>query len=119
MTRRITGILRGVLTIALAVGMILSANSRSLTHDVTELAQIVAEHHAEVDEHGHAHDDIVDLLHAYLGHGHEVADHDHNMAFLPAREPAGVILPTGTSWAMASRAMTDRRDYGLDRPPRA
>jgi len=118
MTGHITGYLRGLLTIALAVGMLLSANSRSVTHDFTELAKIVAEHHAEIKEHGHAHEDIVDLMHAYHGHSHEIADHDHNIAFLPPREPAGFVMPTSTSWMMAHSAMPDCRDYGLDRPPR-
>lgn len=118
MTGHITGYLRGLLTIALAVGMLLSANSRSVTHDFNELAKIVAEHHAEIEEHGHAHQDIVDLMHAYHGHSHEVADHDHNIAFLPPREPSGSVRPTSSSWAMENSAMPDRRDYGLDRPPR-
>ena len=118
MTRRITGYLRGLLTIALAVAMLLSANSRSVTHDFTELAKIVAEHRAEIEEHGHAHEDIVDLIHAYHRHSHEVADHDHNIAFLPPRDPSGSVMPTRTIWAMANSAMPDRQDYGLDRPPR-
>lgn len=118
MTRQITRYLRGMLTIALAVGMILSANSRSVTHDFTELAKIVAEHHAEIQEHGHAHEDIIDLIHAYHGHSHEIADHDHNIAFLQPRETSDGPLPTSKSWAMSSSAMSDRRDYGLDRPPR-
>ena len=114
----ITRYLKGLLTILLAVGVVLSGNSRSVTHDVTELAKIVAEHHAEIGEHGHAHEDIVDLMHAYHDHGHEVADHDHNIAVLPPREPSGSLMPTSTSWAMANSAMPDRTDYGLDRPPR-
>ena len=118
MTRAITGYLRGLLSIVLAIGMLLSANSRSVTHDFNELAKIVPEHHAEIEEHGHAHEDIIDLMHAYHGHGHETADHDHNIAFLPPREPSGSIRPTSSSWAMAHSAMPDRRDYGLDRPPR-
>ena len=118
MARAITGYLRGLLTTALAVCMLLSANSRSVTHDFTELAKIVADHHAEIEEHGHAHEDIVDLMHAYHGHSHEVSDHDHNIAFLPPREPSGSIRPTSTSWTMAPSAMADRRDYGLERPPR-
>lgn len=118
MTRAIAGYLRGLLTIALAVVILLSANSRSVTHDFTELAKIVAEHQAEIEEHGHAHEDIVDLMHAYHGHSHEIADHDHNIAFLPPREAAGFTMPTSTSWAMANSAMPDRRDNGLDRPPR-
>jgi hypothetical protein len=118
MTRAIMGYLRGMLTVALAVGMLLSANSRSVTHDLTELAKIVAEHHAEIEEHGHAHEDIVDVMHAYLGHSHEIADHDHNIAFLPPRDAVRTPMPTSSSWAMANSAMPDRRDYGLDRPPR-
>lgn len=118
MKQRIAEYLRGFLTIALAVGMILSANSRSVFHDFTELAKIVAEHHAEIEEHGHAHEDIVDLMHAYHGHSHEVADHDHNIAFLPPRDPSGSIMPNSTSWAMSHSGLPDRRDHGLDRPPR-
>ena len=118
MTRRITGYLKGLLTIALAVGMVLSANSRSVTHDFTEFAKIVAEHCAEIEEHGHAHEDIVDLMHAYHGHSHEVADHDHNIAFLPPRDAVSTPMPTSTRWAMADHGLPDRRDYGLDRPPR-
>lgn len=118
MIRQITGYLRGLLTIALAVGMILSANARSATHDFTELAKIVAEHHAEIEEHGHAHEDIVDLMHAYHGHSHEVADHDHNIAFLPPRDAMSTPMPTSTSRAMAHHRLPDRGHYGLDRPPR-
>jgi hypothetical protein len=118
MTRAITGYLRGLLTIALAVGMLLSANSRSVAHDFTELAQIVAEHHAEIEEHGHAHEDIIDVMHAYHGHSHEIADHDHNIALLPPRDLSSSILPTSTTWTMVNSEMRDRRDYGLDRPPR-
>lgn len=118
MTRQITGCLKGLLTIALAVGMLFSANSRSVTHDFTELAKIVAEHHAEIEEHGHAHEDIVDLMHAYHGHSHEVADHDHNIAYLPPRDPSNSMMPTSKTWAMANSVMPDRRHFGLDRPPR-
>ena len=118
MTRAIAGYLRGLLTIALAVGMLLLANSRSVTHDFTELAKIVAEHHAEIEEHGHAHEDIIDLMHAYHGHSHEIADHDHNIAFLPPRAAMTTPMLTSSSWAMAHSAMPGRRDYGLDRPPR-
>ena len=118
MTRKITGYLRGMLAIALAVGMLLSANSRSVTHDFTELVKIVADHHAEIEEHGHAHEDIIDVMHAYHGDSHEIADHDHNIAFLPPRDASGAILPTSKSWAMTNIAMRDRHYYGLDRPPR-
>ena len=107
-----------MLTMALVVGMMLSSNSRSVTHDPTELAKIVAEHHAEIEEHGHSHEDIVDVMHAYHGHSHEIADHDHNIAYLPPREASDTLSPTSTNWAMSDRAMRGRRDNSLDRPPR-
>ena len=103
MTGWIMAYLRLMLTIGLAVGMLFSANSRSVIPDFTELAQIIAEHYAEIEEHGHR---------------HEITDHDHNIAFLPQPDPSGSIMLTSTSWVMANSAMADRRDYGLDRPPR-
>lgn len=118
MTRRMTGYLRAMLMIALAAGLVLSANFRSVTHDFTELAKIISEHHAEIADHGHAHEDSVDLMHAYHGHSHEIADHDHNIALLPPRGTSSVVLPSNTDWAMSDSVMPDRRDYGLDRPPR-
>ena len=118
MTRKIAAYLRGMIAVALAVGIVLSANARSVTHDLTALAKITADHQAEIEEHGHAHEDIVDLMHAYHGHGHEIADHDHNIAFLPPREVVAEPLPTSTSWKLAHNGMADRRDHGLDRPPR-
>jgi hypothetical protein len=57
-------------------------------------------------------------MHAFHGHSHEIADHDHNIAFLPPREPSGAMITTSTSWVTANSAMAERRDYGLDRPPR-
>ncbi len=118
MTRTVTSYLRIALTIALAVGMILSSNSRMAAHDVTELAQIAVNHSDEIDEHGHAHEDIVGVMDAYHGHAHDVADHDHNIAFLQPRTSSGLVLPTRTNWALASYAMPDRSSFDLDRPPR-
>lgn len=119
MERPIKRSLRALLTIALALGMLVSANSRMVSHDLAELALIVAEHHVEVEEHGHAHEDIVDLVHALHDHADEIADHDHNMAFLPPRPTLAAIGTTGSSWTIADYSMPDRNDYGLDRPPRA
>lgn len=103
MTGWIMAYLRLMLTIGLAVGMLFYADSCSVTPDFTELTQIIAEHHAEIEEHGQS---------------HEITDHDHNIAFLPQPDPSGSIMLTSTSWVMANSAMADRRDYGLDRPPR-
>jgi hypothetical protein len=118
MTRVVAGYLRIVLTIALAVGMIASSNSRMVSHDITELAKIVTEHHGEIADHGHAHDEAVRVVDAYHGHAHDVADHDHNIAFLPPRASSGMVPPTRSGWALANYVMPDRKDFDLDRPPR-
>jgi hypothetical protein len=119
MTQIVTGYLRIVLTVALVVGMMLASNSRMVSHYITELSKIVTDHHAEIADHGHAHEDIVDVLDAYHGHAHDVADHDHNLAFLRPRTASGIVLLTRTNWALASSAMPDRGSFDLDRPPRA
>ncbi len=107
-----------VLAFALAVGMVVSSNSRLVSHDVTELAQIIAEHDDEIASHDHAQDEIADVRHAYHGHVHDVADHDHTVSFLPPHEAAGFLEPKRANWALARYAMLDRRDFDLDRPPR-
>jgi hypothetical protein len=118
MIRQITGYVKGFLTVALTEGMMLSANSRPVTQDVIELAKIVAEHHTEIKQHGHAHEDVIDLMHTYHGHNHEIADHDHNIAFLPLRDALNTPMPMSTSLAMSDCTMPDRRDYGLERLPK-
>ena len=118
MTRQIVQYIRVFLCAVLAVAMALSSNSRIVAHDYTELVQIVADHKAEIEHHGHAHDDIVDLIHAYQGHVHETADHDHNIAFLPPRDVPGERVPTAETWLMAAGTWPDRSANGLDRPPR-
>lgn len=113
-----TGYLRVLLTLALAVGMVLSSNSRMVSHNIAELAKIVTEHHTEIADHGHAHEEIVDVMHAYQGHAHDLADHDHNIAYLPPRTSSGKTPPVRSSWFLASYLMPDRGDFDLDRPPR-
>lgn len=118
MALRFTRYMKELLAVVLAVGIILSANSRSITHDTTELAKIVAEYHAEIEEHGHAHEDIADLIHAFHGHHHEINDHDHNIAFLLPRESITTPFLTGTGLVRADFGKPDLIEYRLDRPPR-
>lgn len=118
MKRQAASFLRFALTMALAVGVVLSSNAQSQLHEFVEIAEIMAEHQAEIDDHGHAHDDVIDILHISQGHGHEMTDHDHSIAFLHPREATDTILPTSTHLTMADNATPGRRDYGLDRPPR-
>lgn len=107
-----------MLTVALAVAMLLASNARIASHDLPELAQIVADHKIEIVDHGHAHDDVVNVVHAYHGHGHDVADHDHNVAFLPDRKASGTMMPSRSNWRIANSALPGRTIFDLDRPPR-
>lgn len=118
MTRQLITFLRFALTIALAVGIVLSLNAQSQSHDVAKIAEIMTQHQAEIKDHGHAHEDIVDLAHAYQGHAHEMADHDHSIAFLPPRVSTGFIASARTKWSLTDIAMSDRKAFNLDRPPR-
>ena len=118
MKRQVNSVLRFALTIALAVGIMLSSNAQSELQEFAEVAELLAEHQAEIDDHGHSHDDIVDILHIFQGHAHEMADHDHNTAFLPPRRSAGIIAPSSANWSLTEIAASDRSAYDLDRPPR-
>ncbi len=119
MIRQAIIFLRYAMTIALALGIVLSSSARLDSHDVTDLAEIIAGHNTDFQDHGHDHKDIVDVMHAYLGHAHEMVDHDHNIAFLPPRRGTGFIAPLRTNWPLTEIAMSDRRAFDLDRPPRA
>jgi len=118
MIRQALTFLRFAITIALAAGIGMSSNAQSQPHDLAKIAEIMTQHQAEIKDHGHAHEDIVDVVHAYQGHAHEMADHDHNIAFLPPRHSTGVIAPARTDWILTEIAMSDRRTFDLDRPPR-
>lgn len=103
---------------SLAMGMILSANSRILAHDFLVMSEVVAEHDNEADSHDHSHDEQVDLMHAYYGHAHDLVDHDHNFAYLRQRASSLAFLITRAGWVSNSDRMIDHSGYLRDRPPR-
>ena len=110
--------LRFALIIALAVGVGLSSNARSQSHDLGRIAEIMSQHQSEIEDHGHAHEDIVDVMHAFQSHSQEMADHDHNIAFLPPRRGTGVTAPARSDRSLTEITMSDRRAFDLDRPSR-
>jgi len=118
MRRQATTILRYALIVTLSLAAVLSANARVPSHNSVDLAKIVAQHQSVVEDHGHAHEDLVDVAHAYHGHAHNAADHDHNFAYLPPRRGTGFIDAIGLDWPMTQIAVLDRRAFDLDRPPR-
>jgi hypothetical protein len=117
MTRQAISFLRFALTLALAVGFTLSSEAQSKSYDFARIAEIMSEHQAEIEDHGHSHDDIVDIMHVFQSHAHEMAEYEHITSFLPPCEATSAILPTSIRLIMADNAMRGRQDYGLDRPP--
>lgn len=107
------------MTIALAVGIVLSSKAQSQSDDLAKVAEIMSQHQTEIEGHGHAHEDIVDVMHVYQGHAHEMADHDHNIAYLPPKRSTGFTAPARTKWSLIEVSLSDRRAFDLDRPPRA
>ncbi len=118
MKRQVNLVLRYAMTIALAVGIMLSSYAQSELHEFAEIAELLAEHQAEIEDHGHSHDDIVDILHIFQGHAHEMADHDHNTAYLSPRRGLGFVAHSSTTSSLIEIAASDRSAHDLDRPPR-
>ena len=118
MIRQALTFLRFASAIALVVGIGLSSNAQSQAHDLAKVEEIMTQHQAEIEDHGHAHEDIVDVMHAFRSHAHEMADHDHTIAFLPPRRSTDGIAPERTDWSLTEITMSDRRAFDLDRPPR-
>ncbi|WP_156798341.1 hypothetical protein [Ahrensia sp. R2A130] len=106
------------LVVMLMCGVALSATSRVVSHDVLELASIVAAHEADVEKHGHAHEAIADIIHAHHEHGHEIADHDHNIAYLPPHDNSDQFVFVGERWSFSDHGLLGRGANGPDRPPR-
>jgi hypothetical protein len=119
MYRRARDMFRFALTCALALVLMLSTNANSLSYDPVALGEVIAKHQAEIADHGHSHDDIEDVVHAFQSHHHEFADHDHGAAYLPPRARSEFVTPDKSNWALARTRLTDPRGFELDRPPRA
>jgi hypothetical protein len=117
MTRQAISFLRFALILALAVGFTLSSEAQSKSYDFAKIAEIMSEHQAEIEDHGHSHDDIVDIMHVFQSHAHEMAEYEHITSFLPPCEATSAILPTSIRLIMADNAMRGRQHYGLYRPP--
>lgn len=118
MKRQITRLFRHALTFALAIGILLAANARIVSHNPPDLAQIAAQQQTSIEDHGHEHVDLVELVDAYHGHPHDMVDHDHAAAILPQRREASYLALTSTVWIMIASDLPDHKPIDFDRPPR-
>lgn len=122
MRRQAENFLRYMLAASLMLALVLSPNAWTASHKPDAAAAAAAQYQADIAAHGHSHADPVDLA-AYLsqifhGHAHDVADHDHNTAFLPPRAAVGMPLPDRSRRALASARLKQGHAAGLERPPR-
>jgi hypothetical protein len=114
---------RACLAIMISFAMLCASLNAALAHLPNRLAHAELDRHAqlqmEIAEHGHSHDDGWDEeRHPGHHHGHDAADHSHDVPNVPA----GVVIP-------GRMALRDWRDgpprninpdpaFRLKRPPR-
>lgn len=114
---------RFAIALAMTLGMLLSQIGSSASHNPIALAAAEAARHAElaaqVDNHGHSHDDgEVDEQSPFHSHGHNPADHSHETAsMLPYLAP--IVPPFGRRWLAYQPSFADLgTGLQLERPPR-
>lgn len=114
---------RFVLAVAMAFGLLLSPIGIAVSHNPIVLAAAEAARHAElaaqIEDHGHAHDDgEPNEQSAGHSHGHNPTDHSHET---PAPPPDLVLTNPlfERSWrAPAPTVSNPALSNRLDRPPR-
>ncbi|WP_170429621.1 hypothetical protein [Ruegeria arenilitoris] len=81
--------------------------------------ETIQDHLEMVEDHGHSHRFEEDLYWAMHGHSHDVADHDHNQAFLSNGPGSAPDVHSGEAWRMLSAGRGPTRQFRIERPPRA
>jgi hypothetical protein len=116
-------VFRIVVAFTMALGIVLSPIGSSNSHNPIALAAAEASRHAElaaqVEAHGHAHDDgVADEQSPGHAHGHNPADHTHETASA-APDFAQPIIPIGQMWQAHPPLVADLEvGFWLERPPR-
>lgn len=118
MRRYAKSLLRSLLTIMMIVGVTSSASSRGVHHNPASIIQIIAEHVADAELHGHAHESVFDLLKHFHGHDHEFAEHDHNTLFVLPIDEASVMPNMQDRQPRINDDLLSERASRLEKPPR-
>jgi ABC-type Zn2+ transport system substrate-binding protein/surface adhesin len=122
MMRRYENLVRLIAAVSMMLASIWSPLAQLNAHSPVAAAQLAAQHQnmQEISDHGHSHDnDADDLAHAFHGHVHNAADHDHNLAFVIPRSAIRVNAPDNLHGAAALQHVRWGLVFDLDRPPRA
>ncbi|SLN14097.1 hypothetical protein TRL7639_00193 [Falsiruegeria litorea R37] len=111
---RLTYMLQMLFAVVLTAGILL----QGLTGVTNHLPQIDLEGAAQINDHGHSHDPVVDVAWSDHGHSHDVTDHDHNPGLtVPSEDPSPLPPLTKDAWTIVSLMVWDMQ-HGLERPPR-
>ena len=103
----------GVVCLALVVWSV----TPSFTH-APMVFDTIKEHLEMIADHGHSHGFEEDLHWAMHGHSHDVADHDHNQAFLLAGVEFGPVGAFSDSWRRPPSKHALSLRSRIERPPR-
>ena len=107
-----------MLQMLFAVVLTVAILLQGLTGVTNHLPQIDLEVVAEINDHGHSHDPVVDVAWSAHGHSHDVADHDHNPGLaLLSDDPTPLPPLTKDAQSIVSLMVWDMQ-HGLERPPR-
>jgi len=124
MSKRVpTSVMQMTIAITLMIGMVLSAFGNSISHLPSHLevgGQVkIAALVAQIEDHGHAHDDIaVEEQNSQHMHGVNPADHSHevpHLAGLPCQFNRVVVRSCVDGTPVL---MTPGGSYRLERPPK-
>ena len=97
------GLSRHSLSRALGAALVFAILVWSVAPFVGHTPQIVDPSAAQqqmVDEHGHGHGDVADLLWLLHGHAHDAIDHDHGHAFVKPVRAVDLAVPASRDAAL-------------------
>lgn len=103
--------------VSMAMGMLPVSGGHWDSHSPLAPALAQARLAMEIEEHGHVHDDMEEQARGHA-HGHNPADHTHEIPNVPAYLSL-TVLALGQSWQGRSPSIPFREAaYRLERPPR-
>jgi len=90
------------------------------TSHAPAILDVLQEHAEMIAERGHSHGREEDLAWAMYGHSHDSVDHDHSQALVPgpdlSPQPTEIYK---TAWLLNAATANPRRQFLIERPPRA
>ena len=113
-----TDTLRRLFAALTCLALIVWSVTPSFTHAPT-VFETIQDHLEMVESHGHLHGFEEDLYWAMHGHSHDVADHDHNQAFLTHNRGAEPYSEFSKPRLRIASSNGPSRQFRIDRPPRA